>query len=178
MSFFESISTSKIMPCTMLSWWLLVPRAPEEMGSASICLMQLMEKEEQDDFSLHSAVAQGCVKELWWARQNSDTTVHNWLCWLVGFPGTGVERNSRLLTPYQNLHFCSLWVLGNAMTVLLWRSFSGWKDMHTHRGRTRSPDALKGIGGTLDPQMQCLMAWAVSRGLGCPGRHWLLHCWK
>lgn len=180
MSFFESVSTYKIMPCTTLSWWLLVPKAPEELGFAATRLMPLMEKEEQDDFSLHSPVAQGCVEELWWARQSSDTTVLNRLGWLAGFPGTGVERNSRLLTPYQNLHFCSLSVLRKAMRVLLWRSFSGWRGIHTHRGRTRSPGALEGIGGTLGPQMQgqCPMAQVVSRGVGCPGRHWLLLCWN
>lgn len=130
--------------------------------------------------SLQSPFAQGCVKEPWWARHSRDTTVHNRLCGLAGFPGTEAERNSILLTPYQNLHLCSLSVLGKAIMILLQRSFSGWKGIHTQRDRTRSPDALQGIEGTLGPQRQgqCLMAQAVSRGGGCPGRYWLVHCWK
>lgn len=102
MSFIESISTPQIMPCTTLSWWLLVPKVPEEMGFAAPHLMQLMEKEEQDGFSLHRAVWRSCG-----GRDRAVTPLCSTGCvdWLVF---QGLEKNSRLLTPYQNVHLCSL----------------------------------------------------------------------
>lgn len=61
----------------------------------------------------------GLVKELWWVRQSSGTTGDNGQCWLVGFPGSGMERKSiiadtLLLAPYQNLHLLPALTQGSA----------------------------------------------------------------
>lgn len=144
------------MPFTTLSWWMLVPKVTEEIGFAA-------EGGAGWLFIVLPCCTELCEGAVVGKTEQWHTTVHNRLCWLAGFTGTGVERNSILLTPYQILHLCSLSVLGNAMMVLLQRSFSGWKSIHTHRGRTRSPDALKGIGGTLGPRCRDSVWWH---------RHW------